>query len=122
MSVRCAVLVVVATVAACGGTADTKLTITVENGVRKQVYDLRCDPPDGTVPSPARVCNLLSEHAEAMLFRETGRMCIGGLLTPHIYVDGRYQGRRVSNAVDTCAGNLEGERLWFEVLPPPSHP
>jgi hypothetical protein len=98
---------------------ETALTIRVENGIGGHTYELRCDPPGGTAPQPARLCQMLAEHSEAMLFVHKNQICAGGVLSPHIYVKGRYEGKRVNNEPDACAGNAEGERLWFQVLPSP---
>ncbi len=100
---------------------DTSLSIRVENGVGGHTYELRCDPPRGNAPQPARLCESLAEHSETLLFTHKNQICAGGFLTPHIYVKGRYEGKRVNTESDGCAGIPEAERLWFEVLPlPPS--
>src|SRR6266540_2077426 len=102
----------------CGDQAGTTaLTIRVENGVGGHTYELRCDPPGGSAPQPDRLCAVLADHSQEMLFSAPNVVCIGGFTTPHISVKGRYRDKPV-NEPDVC-GHPEAARFWFELLPPP---
>ena len=123
---RCSVAlaVVLATLAACGGTERTGLTIEVVNGFGEQHYRLTCEPAGGDVPRPTELCSLLADNADVMLFRpKDNKMCAGGLLTVHLHVRGAFDGRGVdATEIDVCEGNGEAERLWLSELPAPPKP
>ena len=120
---RCvaALAVVVAAVAACGGTKGTELSIEVVNGFGEQHYRLTCEPAGGDVPRATELCRLLADNADLMLFRpKDNKMCAGGLATIHLRVRGAFDGRGVhATEIDACEGNVEAERLWLSELPAP---
>ncbi len=104
----------------CERAEDTDLRVVVRNAYGAHRYELRCDPPSGTVPDPAAACATLEANENAMLFPpDLNRICAGGEFTPFIDVVGRFEGKPVSATVSTCAGNVRGEQLWFDHLPPP---
>jgi hypothetical protein len=120
---RCfpALAVLVALLASCGRTEGPELSIEVANGFGEQHYRLTCEPHGGDVPNPAELCQLLADNADVMLFRPKNKSeCAGGVLTVHLRVRGRFEGRSVdANEIDTCQGNPKAERLWLSNLAAP---
>jgi Subtilisin inhibitor-like len=106
--------------AGCGGSSGTELTIEVGNALGSEQYELTCDPPGGTVPDPAGLCNLLDANADTMLTEVEPRVtCVGGMHTIGIHVEGTFRGDGIDDEVSSCAGNAEAERLWLTGLPAP---
>ncbi len=97
---------VVAALGACGdtspATSSTRLTITVwakgrDAAVDPRKWTLRCEPPGGTLPRPARACAALFANREALKPVPADAVCT------QIY--GGAQEALV-------AGTVRGERVW----------
>jgi hypothetical protein len=56
--------VVLVLIAGCGGHS-TKTRLTIQQG--QIAYDLRCDPPGGSVADPAAICRALSREPELLV-------------------------------------------------------
>ena len=100
---------------ACSGSKETKLRIEVGNGVGKRTFELRCDPPAGSVPRPARLCSTIQVNRDAMLEPVEARaICIGGLGTTSARVTGSFRDRKVDFAASECQEpGSRGARLWI---------
>jgi hypothetical protein len=70
-----------------------------------------------------KLCALLDDSPDLMLFGPTNLTCVGGLGTVHLQVRGEFDGRSIdtANGIDGCTGNPEAERLWLSGLPLPPH-
>ena len=106
---------------ACGSKEGTDLAISVKNGLGEHRYRLKCDPASGSVPRPAELCGLIRENEGLMLPapEAPSQVCVGGVLTPYIEIEGDFRGDAIHTVVSSCYGNVEGERLWLKLLPPP---
>lgn len=89
----------------------------------QQEYHLTCDPVDGDELLAEKLCTLLDDSPDVMLFGPTKRTCAGGIGTVHLQVRGEFNGQSTdtANGIDSCSGNVEAERLWLSGLPLPPH-
>jgi hypothetical protein len=102
----CALIAVVASVAACGSTAAkpaTALTIVAVNSdVGRAVFRLRCQPPRGDLPDNAAACAAV-ESTPKLVTAPKPSVCIGGTTSWwDITISGRVHGHRLRHTVSTC--------------------
>ena len=121
---RCAPLLLLLVLGACGGTAHEsargELSVTIANGFGERTHRVSCDPPNADVTA---LCRAIEQNAAKMLHDpRPNQICAGGHTTIHLHVAGTWAGEKVDADVDACSGNLAGERLWLSHLPPPPLP
>ena len=83
-------------------------------------YSLRCDPPAGTLPDPARVCAAIVADP-ALLYSLPGpdHSCPAG--APTILLRGSWNGRPLHSTFSVCTGGQEQSAArWASLLPPPA--
>jgi len=110
----------------CGGRSDDiRLTVSLgtadveklELGERR--FELRCDPPGGTLPHAEAVCFALEHDPSLLDPPETTSTCAGGLgIPPGVAVRGTANGRRVDLAF-RCDGPEERARVqefWYSAV------
>jgi hypothetical protein len=99
----------------CSDSKETRLRIEVGNGVGKRTFELRCDPPAGSAPRPARLCSTIEANEAAMLEPVVAQAIrIGGLGTTSASVTGSFRGRKVDFAASECQEpGSRGARLWI---------
>lgn len=103
---------------ACGGHgASTDMRLTTWDGQHGLLYSLRCDPPGGTAPEPARICAALQQHPNLL---------VGGRGLDHpcpassaLRVSGRYQHYPINASFSACSwvpGQAGRGPSWSELM------
>src|SRR5262249_20915240 len=102
----CALIAVIAAVAACGSTSAkpaTALTIVAVNSdVGRAVFHLRCQPPPGDLPDNAAAC-AAAESTPKLVTAPRPFICAGGTTSWwDITISGRIRGHSLRHTVSTC--------------------
>jgi hypothetical protein len=96
--------------AGCGGEdGETRLRLDTERWDEKAYdvvdvhFDLRCDPPGGTLPNPEEACKALEDHPEMTDPPEETGTCAGSDgIPPRVSVTGVFRGRKVDVGIRSC--------------------
>ena len=112
----------------CGGSSDD-IRLTVALGtvdlqhleLGEQRFDLRCDPPGGTLPRAEEVCFVLEHEPSLLRPPALQSTCAGSLgIPPGVTVRGVANGRTVDLAF-RCDGPAERTRVqafWYSAVLP----
>jgi hypothetical protein len=111
----------------CGGSQRDDIRLTVALGtvdlerleLGERRFDLRCDPPGGTVPRAAAVCFAIARDPSLLDPPEAASACAGGLgLRPGVTVRGVANGRRIDLAF-RCDGpdaRTRVQEFWYSAV------
>jgi len=80
-------------------------------------YELRCGPPAGTVPHPARICAAITRDPALLYsFPGPGHSCPPG--GPTVSIAGSWNGKPLHSMFSVCTGGQERQAgVWAGLLP-----
>ena len=93
----------------CGGSAEpTQLRLETERldaegVVHPVIFELRCDPAEGTIPDPERACAAIAAHPEMLHPPAQAGTCAGSVgVPPNVTVRGSADGEKIDFSVRGC--------------------
>jgi hypothetical protein len=114
---RLAAVALAAFLAGCGGDDPLAIQVTLEDGNETYAtYDISCDPPGGSAPDPAAVCDAITGDRD-LYFPEEGPECPIPVDALVVLVTGTEGGEELDLYLSPCS-DAEDRAIaaWTELL------